>query len=362
MKIISETKKIFKYLDKELDEKQKEKTLRFIKFVTNVEKEKLLYFALTYNQKTLVITAPENNTDQKLFLGYSWSGRKGSEGIIVNKNGGMLCAAERWSNEYLSAVIRNAFLDSVCPISETISKYIKTVKTHDLLDFSREKFDKAIKTAVEQRQIQIISQYPLEELHKLVDVIRGVSYSKQDQTMTRTDVIILTADNITLDGKFEVTKEIFLRDDYECDTTKQLKANDTFICMSSGSRKHIGKVAFIDKDTSYYAGGFMGIIRVKQSRTKVLNAKFLYEILNSNIIKSIIASESTGSNLRNLSSSIENIAIPVPPMELQTKLVDECNKIDAEYNSSRMTIETYRQKITEVFERLQVANTSNWGG
>lgn len=350
------------FLKQTLDEKQKEKTIRFIKFVTNVEKEKLLYFALTYNQQTLIITAPENNTDQKLFLGYSWSGRKGSEGIIVNKNGGMLCAAERWSNEFLSAAIRNAFLGSICSINETISKYIKTVKTHDLLDFSREKFDKSIKTAVEQRQIQIISQYPLEELHKLVDVIRGVSYSKQDQIMARTDVVILTADNITLDGKFEVTKEIFLREDYECDATKQLKANDTFICMSSGSRKHIGKVAFIDKDTSYYAGGFMGIIRVKQNRAKDLNAKFLYEILNSNIIKSIIASESTGSNLRNLSSSIENIAIPVPPMDMQTKLVDECNKIDAEYNSSRMTIETYRQKIAEVFERLQVADISNWGG
>lgn len=350
------------FIKQSIEEKSNEKINRFVKFVVTVEKDKLLYFALTFNQSTLIITAPENNAEQKLFLGYSWSGRKGSEGIIVNKNGGLLCSAERWSSKYLSAAVRNSFLNSDWIGGENISKYIKIVRTNDLLDFSREKFDKSIKTAIESRQIQIISKYPLEELHQLVDIIRGVSYSKQDQIMTRTDVVILTADNITLDGKFEVTKEIFLRNDYECDSTKQLKANDTFICMSSGSRKHIGKVAFIDNDTSYYAGGFMGIVRVKQNRIKDLNPKFLYELLNSSIIKSIIASECTGSNLRNLSSSIENIAIPVPPMDIQMKLVKECNTIDAEYNNSRMTIETYRKKIAEVFERLQVANTSNWGG
>ena len=57
-----------------------------------------------------------------------------------------------------------------------------------------------------------------------------------------------------------------------------------------------------------------------------------------------------------------NLQIPLPPMDVQMQIVKESDKIDAEYNSSRMTIETYRQKIAEVFERLQVADTSNWGG
>ena len=40
--------------------------------------------------KTIIVTAPVENTKQKEFLGYDWSNRKGNEGIQINKMGGML--------------------------------------------------------------------------------------------------------------------------------------------------------------------------------------------------------------------------------------------------------------------------------
>ena len=59
-------------------------------------------------------------------------------------------------------------------------------------------------------------------------------------------------------------------------------------------------------------------------------------------------------NIKNLSNSIGDIKIPLPPKDIQQQIVDECQKVDEEYNSSRMSIEDYHKKIAQVFENLQV--------
>lgn len=58
----------------------------------------------------------------------------------------------------------------------------------------------------------------------------------------------------------------------------------------------------------------------------------------------------------------EEVKIPLPPKPIQQQIVAECEAIDEEYNSSRMTIETYRHKIADIFERLEVVNKSKRGG
>ena len=49
---------------------------------------------------------------------------------------------------------------------------------------------------------------------------------------------------------------------------------------------------------------------------------------------------------------IPTFPVPLPPLDIQQKIVDDCKKVDEEYNTSRMTIETYRQKITDTFHNL----------
>ena len=66
------------------DEQQQKLNAMFHIFSKSVEMEKLFYFALVKDQETLVIKAPDKNTEQNEFLGYSWSNRKGNEGIPVS--------------------------------------------------------------------------------------------------------------------------------------------------------------------------------------------------------------------------------------------------------------------------------------
>ena len=56
---------------------------------------------------------------------------------------------------------------------------------------------------------------------------------------------MLTADNITLSGHLEIKKQIHLRATKKLDSDKKLKMNDCFVCFSSGSKDHVGKITFI---------------------------------------------------------------------------------------------------------------------
>lgn len=153
-----------------------------------------------------------------------------------------------------------------------------------------------------------------------------MTYAKEDQVSDRTDCVILTADNITLGGELAVQKEVFLRKTFSPDPQKALKKGDCFICLSSGSRQHVGKVAYIDHDLHCYAGGFMGILRAFE---KACLPKYLFELLNSPIGRDVVRQESGGANIKNLSNSIGEIKIPLPAISVQQKVVAECAKIDA---------------------------------
>jgi len=41
----------------------------------------LLYFALNHQNEVLIIKSPSDLKEQKKFLGYKWSNRKGDEGL-----------------------------------------------------------------------------------------------------------------------------------------------------------------------------------------------------------------------------------------------------------------------------------------
>ena len=76
--------------------------------------------------------------------------------------------------------------------------------------------------------------------------------------------------------------------------------------------------------------------------------------MSTPLVKGILSGESSGSNINNLSKRIGQIRIPVPPLSVQQQIIDECDKIDAEYDSTRMSIEDYRNKIEDLFNDLDL--------
>jgi len=187
------------------------------------------------------------------------------------------------------------------------------------------------------------------KLGEIANIIRGVTYSKEDQTLEPTKNIVLTADNITLNGNFELKKEIFLRDNLNVPEEKRLKKNDIFMCFSSGSKEHLGKVAFIENNTKYLAGGFMGIIRVKPE----MEPKYLFQLLNS-LLRQPIRDLGSGTNINNLSSVINEIQIPLPPKDIQEKIISNIEKIEKQIAEVQKIINEIPAQKNDVLKKYEI--------
>lgn len=193
------------------------------------------------------------------------------------------------------------------------------------------------------RTVSSQSKYEIVEFSEIATLTRGINYQKPQQTTYRTNNIILPADNITLSGELNIVKEIYVDETVKLADEKRLKADDIFICMSSGSKEHIGKVAYIADDTKYYAGGFMGIIRTNSNRC--LSKYLFFYLLVSKKYREEIKLLTQGANINNISSTINSIKIPLPSIDIQQQIVDELEGYRNIINGASKIVNNYKTNI-----------------
>ena len=158
------------------------------------------------------------------------------------------------------------------------------------------------------------------ELGEVASYYRGVTYNKkQEVSLNSGGTKILRANNITLG-----TNSINYDDIKEIDSSVRIKnyqwlyPNDILICAGSGSKEHVGKVAFIDKQIGYAYGGFMGKIVTASS----LNPRFLFHIICSSLFKDYLKVALNSTTINNLNAEIVNcFIIPIPSLSEQNRIV-----------------------------------------
>ncbi len=119
-------------------------------------------------------------------------------------------------------------------------------------------------------------------LGNVAEYVRGLTYTKSDERSDGQGYKVLRANNITLSGNslnFDDVK--FVGFDTKVKDAQRLRKNDILISAASGSREHVGKVAFINADTDYFFGGFMGVVRCHGR----MNARYLFHVLASDIFQ-----------------------------------------------------------------------------
>lgn len=355
---IKNRKKAPAFRKQSTSDQTKELTRRFIEYVQEVEYEKLSYFTLTYDSETTIITSPTDITELKQFLGYDWSDKKGNEGIIILNEGGMMYDGNNRHNDTtLAAAIRASYNERLWEGNVNNLQYFKRLKTSDMFDFSRPQFNKTIRTSIAAK-VAFISKYPIVKLEGVVEINPPKpNTAAMDSNMS---VSFVEMSSVSNEGYIETMIDKPLKDVKKGGYT--YFAEDDLIFAKITPCMENGKCA-IAKDLTNRMGFGSSEFHVFRC-SECINKKYLFLVLNSTIVRNGAIANMTGSSGHRRVPEIfyRNLQIPLPPMDVQMQIVKESDKIDAEYNSSRMTIETYRQKIAEVFERLQVADTSNWGG
>lgn len=312
------------------DQKRELKDLFYGK-VLSMEREKVFSFLLTYGQKTIITRVGEKQ-EEKLFLGYEFSKTRGHEGIKALPDGTSLYDEEDQLNcEKANYYVYSAYRGEYPEISENMQTNISTVDTNDLINLRSVPFEKVMNLNAGLK-LEFDTKYPLERLQEYVHIQRGVTYDKDDQIYRESENVILTADNITLANKLNIVKKVYLTEQFVLDDKTKLMSDDLFMCMSSGSRKHVGKIAYIENDMPYHAGGFMGILRKNDNSPKNV-MRYIYSIMSMQNTRDYFSKISTGSNIKNLNDFDLNIRLPMPPQDIRDSFVSEIEEVETSISS-----------------------------
>lgn len=163
-----------------------------------------------------------------------------------------------------------------------------------------------------------MAKWPMEPLGKFCDFQRGLTYSKSDEVSESANVV-LRANNIDLaTGRLDFADLRFIKDAIEISPAKRVRKDTLIVCTASGSKSHLGKVAYVDEDYGYAFGGFMGLL----APTPPLESRFLYYMMLSPAYTAFIQRLGDGVNINNLRfDDLGTFAIPLPPTPEQRRIV-----------------------------------------
>ena len=330
------------FLKKAKEDQETEILSRLYQYIKAIEIEKISYFAVTYQQQTLIILSPTKVKEQKEFLGYNWSDAKGKEGIIKLKAGGKLYNEnDRASEDTLASLIRHSYAGDTLNISNINAKYAGIVKTCDMMNYSRATFDKSLMLHA-KRIPEYQSKYPLLTLGSLSGEPRYGANVAAMSGNPKTDYRYIRITDITDDG--------YLGSDWmtaeSVDEQYILKNGDILFARTGATA---GKYLLYDAKKhgkAIYAGY---LIRFRFNEKSVL-PYYVKSVLQLVPYKEWAEFNRRGRNIN--AQQFAQFRIPVPPIPIQRQLINDCVIIDKEYDTTRLSVEINTQKIGELFSEL----------
>ena len=191
--------------------------------------------------------------------------------------------------------------------------------------------------------------WEIKALGEVCQFQRGLTYKNSDEVEESSNCV-LRANNVSLEtGKLDLSELKFISDSIEIPTSKKIKKNGFLICMSSGSKSHLGKVALIREDLNFAFGGFMGLMMP----CKELMSAFLHCFLKSEAYSEFIMNLAAGTNINNLKwSQLSGLSIPLPTLAEQQKVGNCLSSIDELITEQECKIELLREHKKGLMQQL----------
>ena len=199
------------------------------------------------------------------------------------------------------------------------------------------------------------------KLGEVTSFFRGLTYSGKDE-VDKSNNIVLRSNNIDLSTNSLNFDELkFISDSITIPQDKKIRKNSIFMCMSNGSKQHLGKVAFIEKEYPYAFGGFMGLIVPNEDK---LVPKFTYYYFCSQKFKAYLSAIGNGANINNIKYiDIAKDSIPLPPLSTQLAIVTELDKINELIRLKKEQLKDFDNLAQSLFYEMfgdPVENEKGW--
>ena len=283
-----------------------------------LEQDKMLYFFLAYNSK-LVLANSGEKAEEKQFLGYEFSNRRGQEGINIYKDeenhiiSSLFSDIYNLDNEKLNSFVYRNFvnediekqiIDINLQEEHPLKNHIDYCRLSELIDFSLPKFEKVINLN-SKKKLKIESKYPHEKIKNIVDIQYGERIVKSETS----------GDTYPVYGGGGETFR-----------TSTYNRESNFVISRFGMSPHC--VRFVNGKFFLNDSGFTTILK---------NNSFLkeyFDILLS-VYERIVYYCGRGVGQKNIDIDMfDNLKLPLPPLNIQEKIVEEISPLsDFEKNA-----------------------------
>lgn len=316
---------------KEYRKKLKAKTEKdFWNLLLEREADKLLYFIIALNQKVVLVKSGEKEVEKR-FLGYEFSSRRNSEGMHAMQRGKTVdeCTqmydAKLFDNpEKASTYILKAFTNN--NDFEIDAKMQNHISRHDLVDmmtFDRVEFEKTISLSV-KKKVKIESKWEIRKLGEVCDLY-------QPKTITSQEILET--------GEFKVFGANGVIGFYD-----KFNHEDSEIAITCRGAT-CGTVNFTEPK-SWITGNAM----VAKPKLENLNKLFLYNLLLFTDLNQTITGTAQPQITR---TNLEPFQIPLPPLDIQQKIVTEIEVFEAKEKKAKEEVEELIERVTSIINNLK---------
>ena len=330
--------------------------------ILELEQQKLFYFVLTYPQKIVLIKTGEKKAE-KQFLGYEFSNRRGSEGIHPIQRGKTIDECTQLFDPNIfdnpqkaSTYIYQAFNGLTSEIDDALKNNISRVNLVDLMTFDRVDFEKTISLSI-KKKLKIESKWDSKKLESLLTTLESGKRPKGGVGEYQTGIPSLGGEHIGLNGKMKVSSDNikFVPNSYYNQSKQgKLQDLDILICKDGALT---GKVAlFKNSEINYPQSSINEHIFLLRTNEKVLQ-RFLFGVLYSLSGQEILKSNITGQAQGGLNrTNLLNIKIPIPPKEIQQKIINEIEDLEKKEDEATTSISNLQNNINDIVSEI---NTNN---
>ncbi|WP_156104136.1 restriction endonuclease subunit S, partial [Campylobacter sp. MIT 97-5078] len=359
---------------------------KFLEKIKALENEKMNYFSLIQDNNLILIKSPQDNKANIVkFLGYDWSNRKGDEGIkyqttkdtkdlqdLQEEKGDS--DEEKKEKEALRNINSIKFIDT--PLYNPNDKNDPT------------KLNYAIKAFIENKE-------NMNEIIKLLSPKEPDSYTialvalKNMINFSSVEFSKAISLNPSIDDEARNISNPFVNCKYElvninsiCEigrgrviSHKYIDDNKGEYPVYSSQTKDEGVMGYINTydfegeyitwttdgiyaGTCFYRNGkfnctnVCGTLKIKDTNTILY--KFMVQVLNLATPNYVVRV----ANPKLMNNVMANIKIPLPPLEIQKQIVRECEKVEEQYNTIRMSIEEYQRLIKAVLVKCGICDSN----
>lgn len=289
-----------------------------------IEREKMLYFLLTYLQNIVLVKSGQKQ-DEKAFLGYEFSERRGQEGIRHLSKGTMLFdeSDNVFNPQKINSYVYNAFLGKPpIEISKAVAKHVSYGRMSSFFEYGTRKFDKRVNLNKKGKIILPCENYQTVQLGAISEIRKGQSITV---AQTISGNIPVVAGGVT------------------SSVTHNTANREADIITVSASGANAGYINYWDVPI------FASDCNTIQSKDENLAlTKYLFICLKT-LQSEILGLQAGQAQPHVYEKDLRKINIPLPPTSIQRKIISEFETITLEISNVEKSVKAGNEGLETKF-------------